>query len=57
MSRWNVPQIIDKTDSKHKVASDDTWVPGGGIETAWIYFWYGAKVYKGNVAMRKNYTM
>ena len=49
MSRWKAPQVINKIDTKHRVAPEETWVSGGGSKTPCINILYVAKVHKSHI--------
>ena len=46
MSWWKAPQVIKITDTKRRVAVEETWVSSGGRKTLCINILYVAKVHK-----------
>ena len=49
MSGWKAPQVINKINTKHRVAVQETWVSIGGSKTPCINTLYVAKVHKSHI--------
>ena len=52
MSGWKAIQVIIKTDTKHRIAPEETWVSGGEIKFPCIHILYEAKVHKSHVLQK-----